>query len=50
MNFNIFINQQPSSLPASGRSAPETKVKDPEKRRRGKISHETYMKKLKKRF
>ena len=49
MNCNIVINQQ-SSLPASDRSAPEAKVKDPERHRRGKKSHETYMKKLKKRF
>ena len=49
MNCNIVINQQ-SSLPASDRSAPEAKVKDSERQRRGKKSHETYMKKLKKRF
>ena len=49
MNCNIVINQQ-SSLPASDRSAPEAKVKDPERQRRGKKAHETYMKKLKKRF
>ena len=45
MNFNIAINQQPSSLPASDRPAPEKKVKDPERRRRGKKSQVT-MKKL----
>ena len=39
MNCNIVINQEPSSLPASDRSAPETKVKDPERQRRGKKSH-----------
>ena len=47
MNCNIVINQQPSSLLASDRSAPETKVRDPERQRRVKKSHETYMKKLK---
>ena len=42
MNCNIVINQQPSSFPVSGRSAPEAKVKDPERaRRRGKKSWET---------
>ena len=46
MNFNIAINQQPSSLPASDRPAPEKKVKDPERQRRGKKSQVTYMKKL----
>ena len=33
MNCNIVINQQPSSLTASDRSTPETKVKDPERQR-----------------
>ena len=47
MNFNIIINQQPASLPASDKSAPEAKVKDPERQRRGKKSHKAYMKKLK---
>ena len=47
MNFNIIINQQPASLPVSDRSVPEAKVKDPERQRRGKKSHKTYMKKLK---
>ena len=47
MNCNIMINQQPSSLPASDRYAPEAKVKDPERQRTGKKSHKTYMKKLK---
>ena len=47
MNCNILINQQPSSLPASDRYAPEAKVNNPERQRRGKKSHETYMKKLK---
>ena len=42
MSCNIVINQQPS-LPASDWSAPETKVKDPERQRRGKKSHETYI-------
>ena len=37
MSCNIVINQ---SLPASDRSAPETKVKDPERQRKGKKSHE----------
>ena len=49
MSCNIVINQQ-SSLPASDRSAPEAKVKDPERQRRGKKSHETHMKKLRERF
>ena len=35
MSCNIVINQQ-SPLPASDRSAPEAKVKDPERQRRGK--------------
>ena len=47
MNCNIVNNQQPSSLLASDRSAPETKVKDAEKQRRGKSLHKTYMKTLK---
>ena len=47
MNCSIFINQQPSPLPISDRSTPETKVKDPERQLRGTKSHETYMKKLK---
>ena len=47
MSCNIVINQQ---LSASDGSAPETKVKDPERQRRGKKSHKTYMKKLKERF
>ena len=47
MNCNIVINQQPSSLLASDRSTSETKVRDPERQRRVKKSHETYMKKLK---
>ena len=34
-------------MPLSDRSAPETKVKDPERQRRGKKSQETYMKKIK---
>ena len=46
---NIVINQQ-SPLPASDRSAPEAKIKDPERQRKGKKSHETYMKKLRERF
>ena len=49
MSCNIVINQR-SSLPASDRSAPEAKVKDPERQGKDKKSHETYMKKLKKRF
>ena len=44
MSCNIVINQQ---LATTDRSAPETKVKDPERQKRGKKSHETYMKKLK---
>ena len=47
MSCNIVINQQ---LSASDGSAPEIKVKDPERQRRGKKSHETYMKKLKERL
>ena len=47
MSCNIVINQQ---LATTDRSAPETKVKDPERQRRGKKSHQTYMKKLKERF
>ena len=43
MGCNIVINQQLSA------PDPETKVKDPERQRRGKKSHETYMKKLKER-
>ena len=46
MSCNIVINQQ-SSLHAS---ATEAKAKDPERQGRGKKSHETYMKKLRKRF
>ena len=34
-------------MPASDRSAPVTNTRDPERPRRGKKSHETYMKKLK---
>ena len=48
MSCNIVINQ--SSLPASDRPAPETKVKDPERQIKGKKSHVTYMKKLRERF
>ena len=40
MSCNIVINQE-SSLPVSDRSAPETKVKDPERQRKGKKSHQT---------
>ena len=46
MSCNIVINQRPS-LRASDRSAPETKVKDPERQRRGKKSCKMYMRKLK---
>ena len=49
MSCNIVMNQQ-SSLPVSDRSTPEAKVKDPQRQRRGKKSHETYMEKLKERF
>ena len=49
MSCNIIINQQ-SSLPALDTSAHETKVKDPERQRRSKKSHKTYMNKLKERF
>ena len=44
MSCNIVINQQLSS---SDGSAPERKVEDPERQRRGKKSQETYMEKLK---
>ena len=47
MNCNIVINQQPSSLTASDRSAPETRVRNPERQTRGKKSNKTHMKKLK---
>ena len=40
MSCNIVINQE-SSLPASDRSAPEAKAKDPERQRKGKKSHQT---------
>ena len=46
MSCNIVINQQ-SSLPASDRFAPEAKVKDPERQRRGIKSHKAYIKKTK---
>ena len=46
MSCNIVINQQ-LSLPAL---ASEAKVKDPERQKRGKKSHKTYMKKLRERF
>ena len=49
MSCHIVINQQ-SSLLASDRSAPEAKVKEPERQGKGKKSHETHMKKLKERF
>ena len=45
MSCNIVINQQLATT-----DAPETKEKDPERQRRGKKPHETYMKKLKERF
>ena len=44
MSCNFVINQQ-SSLPA-----PEAKVKDPARQKRGKKLHKTYMKKLTERF
>ena len=47
MSCNIVINQQ---LANTDRSAPETKVKDLERQRRSKKSHETYIKKLKKKL
>ena len=49
MSRNIVINEK-SPLPASDRSAPEAKVKYPERQRRSKKSRETYMKKLRERF
>ena len=49
MSCNIIINQQ-SSLPTSDKSVSEAKVKDPERQKRGKKSHETYMKKVRERF
>ena len=47
MSCNIVINQQ---LTTTDRSAPEAKVKDPKRQRRGKKSLETYMRKLKKKL
>ena len=44
MSRNIVINQR---LATTDRSAPETKVKSPERQRKGKKPHEKYMKKLK---
>ena len=49
MICSIVINQQ-LSLPGSDRSAPEAKVKDPKRQRRGKKPLEMYMKKLRERF
>ena len=49
MSCNIIINQQ-SLLPTSDTSASKAKVKDPEKQKKGKKSHEMYMKKLRERF
>ena len=49
MSCNIVINQQ-SPFPGSGGHAHEAKVKVPERQRRGKKSHERYMKKLRKMF
>ena len=46
MSCSIIINQEPY-FPASDRPGPETKVKDPERQRRGKKLHKTYMKELK---
>ena len=48
--MNIVINQQPSSLTASDRSAPETRVRNPGRQTRGKKSNKTHMKKLKQRL
>ena len=50
MNCSIVINQQPSSLPISDRSTPETKVKDPERQLRGTKSHERYIQNHRKRI
>ena len=47
MSCNIVINQQ---LANTDRSAPETKVKELERQRRSKKSHETYIEKLKKKL
>ena len=44
MSSNIVINQQTSPLLVSDRSVSETIVRDPERQRRGKKSHETYIK------
>ena len=49
MSCNIVINQQ-ASLPVSDKITPDVKIKDPEGQKRGKKSHETYMKKLNDRF
>ena len=49
MSCNIVINQQASS-PSSDTAATEAKMKDPERQKRGKKSHETYMKKLEDKF
>ena len=44
MSCSIVVNQQ---LSTTGRTTPKTKVKDPERQRRGKKSHEKYMDELK---
>ena len=47
MNCNIAINQQPSSLPDSDRSAPETKTKNQKRVEAARKGRENYMKKTK---
>ena len=49
MSCNIVSNQQ-ASLPVLDNVTPEAKVKDPERQRRGKKSHKSYMKNLGKGF
>ena len=45
MNCNIAINQQPSSLPDSDRSASETKTKNQKRAEAARKGRENYMKK-----
>ena len=49
MICSIVINHQ-LSLTGSNRSAPDAKVKDPERQRRGKKPLEMFLKKLRERF
>ena len=56
MSCNILINQQApilsrqAPIPVSDKIAPEAKLKDPERQKRSKKSHENYKKKSKERF